>query len=58
LPVQKRILKHIKQFIVHGAGNTVRISMEKWGTLKEVPHFYRLISSNFLLKDLFEEVTQ
>jgi len=40
-----------------GPGNTVRISMEKWGSLTEVPHFYRLIKSHFLLKDLFQEFT-
>jgi len=35
----------------------VQISMEKWGTLTQVPHFYRLIKSHFLLKDLFQEFT-
>jgi len=40
-----------------GPGNTVRISMEKWGMLTEVPHFYRLLKSHFLLKDLFQEFT-
>jgi len=57
LPVQEKILKNIKQFIIRGPGDTVRISMEKWGTLTEVPHFYRLIKSHFLLKDLFQQFT-
>jgi len=56
-PVQEKILEQIKLFILHGPKNTVRISPEEWGTLTEVPHFYRLISNHFLLTDLFEGIT-
>jgi len=44
-------------FILHGQENTVRVSAEEWGTLTQVPHFYRLISNHFLFTDLFEEIT-
>jgi len=57
LPVQEKILKGFKQFVIVGPGNIVRISMEEWGTLTEVPHFYRIMKSHFLLKDLFQEFT-
>jgi len=45
-------------FILNGPKNTVRVSPEEWGTLTQVPHFYRLISNHFLFTDLFEEITQ
>merc|ERR1719317_1816127 len=57
LPVQEKILEQIKMYILNGSENTVRISPEEWGTLTELPHFYRLISNHFLFTDLFEEIT-
>jgi len=56
-PVQEKILEQIKMYILNGSENTVRISPEEWGTLTELPHFYRLISNHFLFTDLFEEIT-
>jgi len=35
----------------------VRVSSDEYGTLTEVPQFYRLVSDHFLFQDLFEGIT-